>query len=409
MRGLDIGIIGCGTAGSAAALFLSRAGHKVTVYERVEAPRAVGAGILLQPTGQAVLRRLGLLDGVVARAAKVDQLRAQTLQRKTVFRIRYDAMPGAHQGYGLHRGVLFEHLFREVLREPVTLKLGVEVKDLQESDGGEGLWFVTSTGQRLGPHAVCVVADGARSQLRDDTQIKKSIRDYPWGALWFVGDDVAGRGGSELLQTLDSTTKMVGILPTGLGPGEGLGPPQVSLFYSIRADRVRAWRDAGLGPWLTEMRQFAPQMAAVIDQVTALDQVLFTQYKDVAMYPWHTDKVVYLGDAAHAMSPQLGQGANLALWDAMVLSDALAGSERLADGLALYSRQRRSHLGFYQYATRWLTPWFQSDWRPLGWLRDALMGPVTRLPMVERVMVKTLTGLSRGVGLGAPLGLPSAP
>ena len=60
MRWLDVGIIGGGTAGSAATLFLARAGHRVTVYERVASPGAVGAGITLQPTGLHVLCRLGL-------------------------------------------------------------------------------------------------------------------------------------------------------------------------------------------------------------------------------------------------------------------------------------------------------------------------------------------------------------
>jgi 2-polyprenyl-6-methoxyphenol hydroxylase-like FAD-dependent oxidoreductase len=63
---LDVGIIGCGTAGSAAALLLTRAGHRVTVYERVPGPGPVGAGIVLQPTGQHALSRLGLLERVVA-------------------------------------------------------------------------------------------------------------------------------------------------------------------------------------------------------------------------------------------------------------------------------------------------------------------------------------------------------
>jgi 2-polyprenyl-6-methoxyphenol hydroxylase-like FAD-dependent oxidoreductase len=76
-------------------------------------------------------------------------------------------------------------------------------------------------------------------------------------------------------------------------------------------------------------------------QVRDLDDFLFTRYHDVSMYPWNTDRVVYLGDAAHAMSPQLGQGANLALWDAMVLADALAAHETLPAGaLAAYSHAR---------------------------------------------------------------------
>ena len=71
---LDVGVIGGGTAGSAAALFLARAGHRVTIYERVPKPSAVGAGITLQPTGMHVLARLGLYDEVVRRGSRIDNL-----------------------------------------------------------------------------------------------------------------------------------------------------------------------------------------------------------------------------------------------------------------------------------------------------------------------------------------------
>jgi 2-polyprenyl-6-methoxyphenol hydroxylase-like FAD-dependent oxidoreductase len=196
MRPLDIGIIGSGTAGAAAALFLARAGHTVTVYERVEHPRPIGAGILLQPTGQAVLARLGLRDAVVARAAPSTTCAASASIDAACFACATAAIPGGHQGYGLHRGVLFEQLFAALRRSAVTLHLGVEVRDLAVTDDREGQWFVTADGRRLGPHALCIVADGARSQLRDDTVIPKRIRPYPWGALWYVADDpdgVAGR------------------------------------------------------------------------------------------------------------------------------------------------------------------------------------------------------------------------
>lgn len=405
MRTLDVGVIGCGTAGAAAALFLSRAGHKVTVYERVDDPQAVGAGVMLQPTGQAVLAGLGLLENVLARAAPIDALRCHTLGGRTLFHLRYASVPGAHRGYGLHRGVLFEQLFRAVREADVTLRLGVEVVDLAAgADGAQ--WFVTKEGARLGPHELCVVADGARSQLRDDTVIRKRVRPYPWGALWFVGDDDDAGAARELYQVVDGTRRMVGALPTGLGPGASAGPRKVSVFYSVRADRVDGWRQRGLDAAKGELRAFIPRLDALLSQVDAMERLVFTRYQDVSMYPWHTDRVVYLGDAAHAMSPQLGQGANLALFDAMVLSEALSAHDDLAAGLAAYSRERRGHLGFYEYATRWLTPWFQSDGAPLGWLRDVCM-PLSRwVRPLERLMVRAMTGTARGVGLGAPLALP---
>jgi 2-polyprenyl-6-methoxyphenol hydroxylase-like FAD-dependent oxidoreductase len=404
---LDIGIIGCGTAGSAAALFLSRAGHRVTVYERVPDPGPVGAGVMLQPTGQAVLGRLGLREAVIARCTPIKSLLCHTSGGRALLDLHYDDVPGHHVGYGLHRGVLFEHLFRAVRAADVTLRLGVAIEDLAPTEDGRGQWFVTPEGERLGPHTLCVVADGARSHLRDDTTIRKRVRAYPWGALWFVAEDPEGRYRGALRQVVRGTQQMIGLLPTGLGPGEGPASDKVSLFYSLRADRVDAWRAAGLGAWKRQVEADAPQTGPVLAQIRSVDQVLFARYHDVTMYPWHTDRVVYLGDAAHAMSPQLGQGANLALWDAMVLADALALHESLPEALDAYSRARRPHLGFYQLATRWLTPFFQSDMRPLGWLRDLAFPVAMRLPFARRLMVRSMCGIAQGLGIGAPVALPA--
>ncbi len=72
--------------------------------------------------------------------------------------------------------------------------------------------------------------------------------------------------------------------------------------------------------------------------------------------------------------------------------------------LAEYTRRRRQHLGFYQFASRWLTPLFQSNLGVLGWARDAFMPLAARLPPVRRLMVRTMTGTVTGL-LRAPLSL----
>ncbi len=97
--------------------------------------------------------------------------------------------------------------------------------------------------------------------------------------------------------------------------------------------------------------------------------------------------------AAHGTSPQLGQGANLALVDAWTLSDALAQHNDIEAALERYEHVRRGHVGYYQLASRWLTPFFQSHNRALPALRDAFMGPFCRLPLAGDIMVTTLSGV----------------
>jgi len=407
MRPLDVGIIGAGTAGAAAAVFLGRAGHRVTLYERVPSPRAVGAGITLQPTGLHVLCRLGMYSQVVARGARIERILCETRTGRPLVDLTYASIGADLFGLGLHRGVLFEALHAEIERLPaITIRRGVEIVDLARGEGRAGQrlsWLVDAQRERHGPHELVVVADGARSQLRDDTGTSKRVEPYPWGALWFVGKDArpADHGHERVLyQVADGNGRFVGLLPTGTGPREhGRADPLVSLFWSVRCDRVGEWRSRGLQAWKDEVRELAPATAPILDQIVTPDQVLFAIYHDVVMHRWSTRNVVYLGDAAHATSPQLGQGANLALWDAMVLADVLAAEERdLACALDVYSRERAGHLGFYQFATRFLTPFFQGDEPLLGSLRDLAMPIAARIGITNRIMTLGMLGVVDGFG-----------
>jgi 2-polyprenyl-6-methoxyphenol hydroxylase-like FAD-dependent oxidoreductase len=394
---LRIGVVGAGTAGAAAAILLARAGHAVTLFERVATPGPVGAGITLQPTGQAVLARLGLLEPIVARATRLDGLLCRRPDGRAVVDLRYaDVDPSLH-GYGLHRGVLFEALFAAARAEPrVALHCGVSIASTALEGGAR--WLVAADATRHGPFELVVVADGSISEFHASAGIPVRARPYAWGALWFVAVD---RGNTltadrQVVQVVDGPRRMFGLLPTGRAPrGEEL---VVSVFWSIRADRVAALRGRGLAAWRAEALALHPRTAPILDQIADISQLAFTQYRDVRMRRWHGERIVFVGDAAHATSPQLGQGANLALWDAMCLADELAaGHGDVAATLAAYTAARRRHLDYYQLATRALTPFFQGDSRVLGFVRD-LVFPASRwLAPLRRRMVRTMAGLDRGI------------
>jgi 2-polyprenyl-6-methoxyphenol hydroxylase-like FAD-dependent oxidoreductase len=398
VRRIDVGVIGCGTAGPAAALFLTRAGHRVTLYERVEAPRPVGAGIILQPTGQAVLARLGLADEVIARGARLDKLRVVRHEAGPLLELAYADVDPTLFGVGLHRGVLFQALFRAAQREGIPLELGASCDRLERSR--DKYVIVDEHGVRRGAHDLIVLADGARSRLRDELGLLRRAEPYPWGALWFVAKDPEGVFTSELYQVVRGTRGMLGLLPTGLGPEEGRDDDhiaEVSLYWSLAAREVETWRANGFEAWKDEIRAMVPEAGFVLDAIRDPDDVLFSAYHDVVMGPWHTRGIVALGDAAHAMSPQLGQGANLALWDAMVLADSLEAERGdVVRALDRYSRTRRDHLGYYQLVTRALTPFFQSDHDFLGTLRDLFMPVMNRVGFFNRAMVLGMCGTADG-------------
>jgi FAD-dependent urate hydroxylase len=106
---LRIAIVGCGTAGPAAAVLLKRQGHDVVLFERAEECKVVGAGFLLQPSGMVVLKELGILEDVLAHAAKVGRLHVLDSGGDTLLDLNYCEIGQGRFGAGLHRPVLLHH------------------------------------------------------------------------------------------------------------------------------------------------------------------------------------------------------------------------------------------------------------------------------------------------------------
>ncbi|MGH7284355.1 MAG: FAD-dependent oxidoreductase [Polyangiaceae bacterium] len=406
VRSLAIAVVGCGTAGPASALFLARAGHAVMLFERVPDPGPVGAGIVLQPSGMSVLARLHLLAPILEKGAPLDELYAETPKRRRVVHLRYRDLDPALFGLGLHRGALFQALFSAVKdTHAISLKLGVEAHEVKRE--GEKIFLEDAKGERHGPFDLAIVCDGARSHLRDTLMPRRRVTKYPWGALWFVGTS-DGAPKRRLYQVVNGTRRLLGLLPTGRAPGSDA--QRVSLFWSVRLDTVDAFHASDFESWKREVASYMPEAGAVLSQISTSKDLLISEYHDVRMTRWHGERVVWLGDAAHATSPQLGQGCNLALVDAMTLADAIAAHEHVDHALADYSRRRRAHLGYYQFMTRALTPFFQSDLGWLGPVRNLLFGMACRMPFTGTQMLRGMAGIHRGLSPPMPLAaLPPSP
>jgi 2-polyprenyl-6-methoxyphenol hydroxylase-like FAD-dependent oxidoreductase len=384
---MRVAVVGCGIAGPAAALLLARDGHEVTIVERVADPQPVGAGILIQPLGQRILDELGLLDALAARSTAVRRFDGRTRTGRRVLDFGYeDAQAGRGSvGLGVHRAELFTILMAAVRAAAIPVLTGVEVRAI---DPGEAGWSLEGGESATGPFDLVVVADGARSRLRASLGVASKDVGYPYGAIWAVVPDPDGLAGDVLTQRYDGTRTVLGILPTGVG--------LVSIFWSIPTRDIDAAIAAGPEAWVATAREHAGDLAPLVDRAVATG-ILGARYRDVVVPDPVVTRgrhgIVLLGDAAHAMSPQLGMGASLALADAWALAGALRASpDDLGGGLRAYAADRRAHIRWYTWLSRIMTPVFQSGLSPIGWPRDLLFGPISRVPWVRRQFVDIQLG-----------------
>lgn len=386
---LRIAIVGYGTAGQAAAVFLHRQGHMLTVFEQAPSLGPIGAGFLLQPTGLHVLSELGLHEQALERGQRIARLHGCTVRGRRVMDMRYvDHAPDCF-GLGLTRGSLFTVL-RDAFPAASAICTGTRIDQVTL----DGRHLTDSAGQSHGPFDLIVVADGAHSRLRQASpkQIRRE-RVYPWGALWCLLPAEAWPHAGELRQRYAGTREMIGMLPVGQRvdhPGRWL-----TFYFSLPGDEVDRFDAEGFERLRHRVSVLWPEVSGPLAYIDSARQMNRARYRDVVLRTPVAGRLVFLGDAAHAMSPQLGQGVNMALLDAKALADALAASGDIDEALQSYRRQRRSHIAVYQRLSRWLTPLFQSERTALASMRDLAFGPLGRMPLARGQMLKILTGTKR--------------
>jgi 2-polyprenyl-6-methoxyphenol hydroxylase-like FAD-dependent oxidoreductase len=386
-----IAIVGAGTAGLAAAAFLS--GHDVRVFERFAAPAPVGSGLLIQPTGLACLAALGLDGSAIELGHVVKRIHGVTVSGRTIFDVAYRDLGPACFGLAMHRAALFDVLWRAVAARHVLVTAGHDIAGTSLEPEGRSL--IDAAGGRHGPFDLVIDASGLRSRLRQAEATVRLDRPYPYGAVWAALEmPPAWPGRHALLQRYEAAHTMCGILPIGRRPDDQR--ERVAFFWSLRIADMARWRETPIATWKARVARLWPDVQPFLDQIQGHDDLTAARYADVRLARPFTERLIFIGDAARAASPQLGQGANLALIDACVLARILA-SHPIERAGEVYAGERRAHTRFYGIASRALTPFFQSDSRLAAAVRDLTFAPMARVPYLRREMVRTLAGMKTGL------------
>lgn len=372
-----IAITGAGMGGLAAATLLAKDGHQVSLFERFDTPRPLGSGLVVQPVGLAVLDILGA--GAEARELGAPLTR---MLGHSGSRIALDVVYRPDQpGLAMHRAALFHVLWQAATSAGITPLTGQTATATRETR--DGIHLITNDMEH-GPFDLIVDASGAGSAL---SPLK--ARSLPFGAVWaHVPWPATDLPPTELRQHYHAARRMAGILPIGCLPGDPT--PRAAVFWSLSADALDAWQNRSLADWKTEVATFWPAMTPFLDGITDKSQLTPARYSHGSLRRPYQGRLVHIGDAAHRASPQLGQGANMALLDALAL--ALALRLPLDEALPAYHRSRRWHLGLYQTLSAAFTPQYQSHSRSLPILRDVLLAPLSRLWPLPRILTALVSG-----------------
>jgi salicylate hydroxylase len=385
MKPLDIAIAGCGVAGLALAALLKRQGARVTIFDRLETPRPLGSGLILQPVGLHVLDEIGCGAAMRSLGAPIERLFGKSGER-VVLDVRYRALgANAPLGVAVHRGALFHLLYDAARAAGAEFETGREI--VSTSDGR----LLFDDGAQSARFDLVIDALGMRSALSRPPEAP-----LPFGALWASLEWAGPFDDAALEQRYEAARKMVGVLPIGRLPGESKA--MAAFFWSLKHTDHARWRATPIEAWKEEVLALWPETAPLLQQISSHDDLVFASYAHRTLSEPVSAHCVHVGDSWHCTSPQLGQGANMALLDALALARALETQSNLDAALGEYARMRLWHIRLYQLASWMFTPAYQSDSAALAWFRDQIMGPVSRTWPAPAVLAALVAGQ-----IGAPL------
>lgn len=332
-----VAIVGGGIGGLCAAVALRQSGAEVAVYEQADELREVGAGLTLWPNAVGVLRRLGLADELVRRGAKIRRAAVRTSggrvlaesEPEELERLTGDPTIALHRAE-LH-GLLLSALPADVVR------LGAKFVAAEQTPAGVTARF---TDGRAADADLLVGADGVNSAVRRQLfpAVKPRYAGYTsWRGVAPTCEGVVEGFTSESL----GRGSRFGIVPIGGGrvywyatanaPAGELQPPAERREFLLR--RFDGWHTP-----VTRLIESTPEGLVLRNDI----------YDIEPMRSWHGGRVVLLGDAAHPTTPNMGQGACMALESAFTLARRLGEAGEVEGALLDYERVRMAR-------TAWVT------------------------------------------------------
>lgn len=324
-------IAGAGIGGLCAAIALQRSGFKVTIYEQAEKLTQVGAGLTIWENAMRVLRTLGLADEVVKAGSILEHFQLKTDRGEALYTIRPGGVnPGFNElSIAIHRADLHEILIAALT--PGSLKLNKTCVGCTQTDEQVALEF--SNGETDSADLL-IAADGIRSTIRAQIFPHVALR-YSGYTAWRGVDE----GGSEVAAGMTSEI---------WGRGARFGIVRIDatrIYWFAIVNQPAGERYAAEEGKARLLREFVGWYSPVKSLIegTPADMILQNDIYDFAPLPrWTLGRVTMLGDAAHATTPNMGQGACMAIESAYSLARSLSMEQDHFRAFARYEKERHA-------------------------------------------------------------------
>lgn len=365
-------VVGGGIGGLAVAGGLTGAGWRVTVLERAPEFTEVGAGIVLEPNAVRALDWLGHAQRLRALSAAQGTAGLRSWRGRWLVRSKVDALQQRYgvPAYALHRAELLQLLLDAAAG--AELRTGHLVTGMRQDADRATVTFEADGGGGALAADLVVAADGGRSAIRTAVLPAHPGLSYAGYVTWRAVVDAAAAAGAEIPAAVTESWgpgRRFGIVPLTDGrlywfatasgpPGTGLGDDLAAI-----AARFDGWHDP------------VERVLAATKPDALLRHDIFSMGDPLPSYVH--GRVVLVGDAAHAITPDLGQGAALAIEDAVVLTAELGRSpDDLSGALARYDAARRPRTQKLVRASAQVGRLGQRSNRPANAARDALISLV---------------------------------
>ena len=336
-RKTDVLIVGAGIAGLALAFELQRRNVSTLLLDRRRGPESIPRGITFQPNGLEALDKIGVLDRVLQMGSAEKILEVRDWNQEMLLEADYSIL--AHP----------QNYIMTVDASQVEQVLGYKAENL----GAQTAWNVSfreiiwdrgvARGVRCSVEgeptdfnaSIVVGADGPQSRVRESIGATSKTKKYPDSFVVGLVGPVSEL--KDRARQYQAPGKMLGIMPAGRDA--------TYFFYSVGDRSFDQLKREGVEAFRREIIEAAPELESAFHSMEAWTRIAYFTPSFIKVDKWVENGVALLGDSAHTFHPHAGQGVNLSLQDALVLSQVIADALETGDvsghRLAAYPAKRR--------------------------------------------------------------------